>query len=130
VDELVTNLGSMPQLESIHLSSVIAVPGRSELNASSSPSTLLSLVARIHLEENLLSCLAFFTKITYPNTTIVSVKCSRPAYHTDNATPVRDLIIIINAKNIVPITSLYVENHYPGTFRSQDSQGVSRPPGL
>jgi len=73
-----------------------------------------------------MSCLAFFTTVTYPNTAIVSISCPRSAYHTDNDTFVRDLITVINAKNIVPITSLSVENLYPATFQGQDSQGIRR----
>jgi len=128
VDELITNLGNMPQLESIHLSSVMVPPGNSELNASSSPSTLLPFIAHIHLEENLMICLAFFTKFIYPNTAIVSIKSFRSDYHADNVGPsLRDLITTINAKNIVPIASLSVENlFYLATFGGQDSQGIRR----
>ena len=126
VDDLVTNLGHMPQLESIHFSSVMIPPGDSGLNASPSPSTHLPFIARIHLEENLMSCLAFFTTFTYPNNAIVSIKCFPSDYHPANITPVRDLITVITAKNIVPITSLYLENLYFGTFRAQDSQGTRR----
>jgi len=127
VNDLITNLGHMPQLESIHLSSVLAPLEHSELNASSCPSTLLPSITRLHLEESLMSCLAFFTNFTYPNTAIVSIQCSGSAYHTDNVMPsVRDLITTINAKNIVPITSLYVNNLYNGTFRAQDSQEINR----
>jgi len=125
VDELITNLGNMPQLENIHLCSVMAPP---EHNSSSSPSTHLPVIARIHLEEKLMGCLAFFTTLTYPNTTIVSIKCCREDYHTDNIAPgsVRALISTISAKNIVPITSLCVENLCRGMFQGQDSQGIRR----
>ena len=126
MNELITNLGNMPQLESIHLSSVMAPLGHSELNVYFSPSALLPFIASIHLEDDPMSCLAFFTRFTYPNTAIVSVKCSRSDYRSDSVTPVRDLITVINAKNIVPITSLYVESAYPRTFRGQDSQGIGR----
>ena len=126
VDELVTTLGHIPQLESIHLSSVMVPPRHSEPNASSSPSTFSPLIARIHLADNLMSCLAFFTKFIYPNTAIVSIECSRSDYHSDIVTPVRDLITVVNAKNIVPITSLHVENLNRTTFRGQDSQGIRR----
>ena len=74
-----------------------------------------------------MNCLAFFTKFTYPNTAIVSVKCSRPAYHPGNITLAPDLITIINTKNVVPITSLHIENvcgHW--TFRGHDSHGIRR----
>ena len=123
VNELITNLGNMPQLESIHLSSAMASPGPSEPNSSSSPYTHLPAIARIHLTENLMNCLAFFTKFTYPNTTIVSINCLPSAYQPGNVTLVRDLITTINAKNVVPITSLYVD---PLAFRGQDSQGIRR----
>ena len=127
VNDLVTNLGRMSQPESIHLSSVLIPLLHSEPNDPSSPSTHLPFITHIHLEENLMSCLTFFTKLTYPNTAIVSIKCSHPVYQTDNiASSVRDLITIINAKNIVPITSLYVENLDHGTFRGQDSQWIRR----
>ena len=76
VDELVTNLGHILQLESIHLSLAIALLGRSELNASPSLSTLLPGIARIHLEEYSAGCLAFLTKFTYPIVAIVGVKRS------------------------------------------------------
>ena len=125
VNELIMNLGYMPQLESIHLSSVMVPPRDSELNASS-PSTHLPSIARIHLEDDLMSCLAFFTKFTYPNTAVVSIGCFCPHRLSDDVTPVRDLITVINTKNIVPITSLWVENTYYGTFRGRDSQGISR----
>ena len=123
VNELITNLGNMPQLESIHLSSVMVQPGDSELNASSSPSTLLPFIARIHLEDNLMNCLAFFAKVTYPNTAIVSVMCFLLTSYTNVVTHIRDFITVINVKNIVPITSLYVSH---GTFLGQDSQGIRR----
>ena len=131
VNKLITNLGNMPQLESIHLSSVMAPSGQSELNTSFSPSTLLPFIACIHLGDNLMNCLAFFTQLTYSNTAIVSVKClnSHAAYHTDNIAPsVRDLITTIDSKNIVPITFLYIENQdfYHVTFRGHDLQGTKQ----
>lgn len=52
VEGLITNLDNTPQLESIHLSSVMAPAGNSEPNVSSSPSTLLPFIARIHPEDN------------------------------------------------------------------------------
>ena len=74
-----------------------------------------------------MSCLAFFTNFTYPNTAIVSIQCSHSGYHTDNIMfSVHDLITTINTKNIVPITSLYVDNLDNGTFRAQVSQGTNR----
>ena len=129
VSELITNLRNIPQLESIRLFSVLVAPKHPELNASSGPSssTHLPFIARIHLEDNLMSCFAFFTTFIYLNTAIVSIKCFCLGHHTDDVVlPVRDLITTINAKNIVPITSLYVDNSYPGTFRGQDSQGIGR----
>ena len=126
VHGLVMNLGHMPQLESIHLSSVMAPLGHSELNASSRPSTLLPFITRIHLGGHLENCVAFFTEFAYPNTAIVSIKCSRSS-QTDNLAPsVRDLITTINAKNVVPFTFLHVENLDHGTFLGQDSQGIRR----
>ena len=98
-------------------------PGHSELNASSSgSSTHLPFIARIHLEDDLMSCLAFFTKFTHPTTAIVSVKCSCSTYDTHNMTLlVRDSI---NVKNVVPIPSLCVENLDRTMFRGRDSQGI------
>ena len=127
MDELVTNLGNLPHLESIHLSSLMAPPRHPELDAFSSPSTLLPFIARIDIIGDLVGCLAFLTKLTYPNTATVSINCF-PSGYTDNVMPsVRDLITTINAKNIVPITSLYVENRYQAmTFRGQDAQGIER----
>ena len=126
VNDLITNLGNMPQLESIHLSSVLVPLLHPEPNAPSSPSTLLPFITRIHFEENLMSCIAFFTKFTYPNTVIISIRCSHRYRIGDVAPSVRDLITTINAKNIVPITSLSVENLVHGMFRGQDSQGIKR----
>ena len=41
-------------------------------------------------------------------------------------TPISDLITAINAKIIIPITFLHVDNLYHGSFQGQDSQGIRR----
>ena len=132
VEGLITNLDNMPQLESIHLSSVMAPAGNSEPNVSSSPSTLLPFIARIHPEDNPTNCLAFFIKFTYPNAAIVSIECFRSDCHPDNIMLLRGLNTVVNAKNIVPITSLPAENPYHGRFRARfimDEADLHRLPG-